>query len=302
MQRDLLPHLPVVAAVARLRSFAAAAAALGLGPSAVSHAVRAVEERLGEPLFARTTRSVALTEAGARFLAGVAPALDDISRAFETLAADRGEAVGLLRINAPRVAFAMALTPILARLAWAHPRLIVEAHANDAFVDIVAEGHDAGIRLGESVQQDMVSIRLTPPFKAIMVASPAYLRARGEPTSIAELANHNLIGFRMMGSGALYEWELAESGADVSVATRGTAIVTDATYAQDLALAGVGVAYVFEPTVREDIREGRLAWLMPQAAIEEDGLFLYFPRRAQLAPKLRAFIDTARSVMAVGRT
>ena len=296
MNRDLLPHLPVIAAVARHRGFATAAAALGMSASAVSHAVRTVEERIGEPLFARTTRSVALSEAGARFLASVAPALDDIDKAFEGLAADRGEVTGLLRINASRVAIALALTPILAKIARAHPSLTIEIHANDAFIDIVAHGFDAGVRLGEAVQQDMTIVRLTPPFETALVASPAYIEARGEPTSIVDLTRHNCIGFRMMGSGGLYEWDVREAGKDVAVATTGTTVVTDGTLARDLALADVGIAYVFEPLARADIAHGRLKRLLPDSAIKEDGLFLYFPRRAGLAPKLRAFIDVARSM------
>ena len=296
MNRDLLPHLPVVAAVARHRGFAAAAAALNMSASAVSHAVRTVEERLGEPLFARTTRSVALTEAGARFLASVGPALDDIDKAFEGLAADRGEVTGLLRVNASRVAIAMALTPILAKIAGTHPSLTVEVHANDAFVDIIAQGFDAGVRLGEAVQQDMTIVRLTPPFTTALVASPAYLEARGEPTSIADLTRHNCIGYRMLDGGGLYEWDLRDGGRDIAFAATGTTVVTDSTLARDLALAGVGVAYLFEPLARADIAQGRLKRLLPDSAIEEEGLFLYFPRRAALAPKLRAFIDVARSL------
>jgi len=297
MDRDLLSHLPVVVGVARHRGFAPAAAALGMSPSAVSHAVRAVEDRLGEPLFARTTRSVALTEGGARFLASVAGALDDIDKAAEGLAAARGEITGLLRINAPRIALAMALTPILARLAWAHPRLTVEVHADDAFVDIVAGGFDAGIRLGEAVQQDMVALRLTRPFNAILVASQAYLEAKGAPQTIAELPRHNCIGFRLIGSGGVYDWELSDGDKIVEVKTTGTARVTDASHARELALAGVGIAYIFEPLVRRDLREGRLKWLLPKSAIGEDGLFLYYPRRAALAPKLRAFIDVAKATL-----
>lgn len=294
MSRDLLVHLPVVQTVARLRGFAAAAGALNMSPSAVSHAVRAVEERLGEPLFARTTRSVALTEAGARFLAGIGPALDDISRAFEAVAADRGEMVGVLRLNAPRLAFPMGLTDLCARMAHAHPRLTVEVHAHDAFVDIVAEGYDAGIRLGVAVQEDMVAVRLTPPFQAIMVASPAYLALRGTPSCIADLAQHNLIGFRQKAAGTLYDWELRDGDRDVAIATAGNLIVTDATCARDLALAGAGIAYLFEPLVTWHLRQGQLVRLLPETAIEEEGLFLYFPRRMQQAPKLRAFIDMAR--------
>ena len=297
MDRDLLGHLPVIICVARHRGFAAAAAELGMSPSAVSHAVRTVEDRIGEPLFARTTRSVSLTESGARLLAGVSTALDDIGKAVEGLAADRGEVTGLLRVNAPRIALDMALTPILAKLAWQHPRLTVEVHANDAFVDIVAQGFDAGVRLGEAVQQDMIAVRLTRPFKAILVASKDYIAARGAPKTIGDLHDHNCIGFRLTGSGGVYDWELNDDGKLVEVRTSGTTLVTDASHARDLALAGIGIAYIFEPLVRRHIREGRLKWLLPQTAIEEDGLYLYYPRRASLAPKLRAFVDVAKAAL-----
>ena len=268
-----------------------------MSPSAVSYAVRTVEDRLGEPLFARTTRSVSVTESGARFLAIAGSALDDIAKAAEGLTADRGEVTGLLRINAPRVALEMALTPILAKLAWQHPRLTVEVHADDAFVDIVARGFDAGIRIGEAVQQDMIALRLTRPFKAILVASNAYVEAKGAPKTIDDLHDHNCIGFRLIGSGGVYDWELNDGGKEVAVKTSGTALVTDATHARDLALAGVGIAYILEPLVRHHLREGRLAWILPSTAIEMDGLFLYYPRRASLAPKLRAFIDVAKATL-----
>jgi DNA-binding transcriptional LysR family regulator len=294
MDRDLLAHLPVVVSVAQRCGFAAAAASLGMSPSAVSHAVRVVEDRIGEPLFARTTRSVSLTEAGPRFLAGVGPALDDIAKTMEGPASDRGEVTGLLRVNAPRVALSMALTPILAQLARTHPRLTVEVHTEDGFVDIVAGSFDVGVRLRDSVQRDMITVRLTPPFKAILVASPSYLEGRGAPTRIADLNKHNCIGFRLLGGGGVYDWELFDGRKDVAVKTNGTTLATDPTYARDLALAGIGIAYIFEPLVRTDICEGRLKWLMPETAIEEEGLFLYYPRRASTAPKLEAFIEAAR--------
>jgi DNA-binding transcriptional LysR family regulator len=297
MTRNLLTHLPIIVSVAKSGGFASAAAALNMSPSAVSHAVRVVEDRLGEPLFARTTRSVALTEAGVRFLASIGPALEDIDKAVEGVNAQRGEVTGVLRINAPRVAVLMALAPILAKLAWAHPRLTVEVHTNDAFVDIVGQGFDAGIRLGDSIQQDMVSIRLTPPFKAIMVAAPDYLAARGTPQTIAELAEHNCVGFRLLGSGALYEWDLREGERNISARVGGTSVITDASFAREFALAGIGIAYIFEPLVRTELRDERLRWVLPEASIEEQGLFLYFPQRAALAPKLRAFIAVARTFL-----
>jgi len=295
MNRELLAHLPIVVAVAEKRGFAAAAQVLGLSASAVSHAVRVVEDALGEPLFARTTRSVSLTEAGSRFLASVGPALDDIGAAVEGLSAARGEVSGVLKLNSSRVASQMVLPTLLARLAIEHPRLTVEVHDNDALVDIVAQGFDAGIRLGEQVAQDMVSVRLTPPFQALLVASPDYIARCGSPARVADLAAHNCIGFRLLAAGSLYDWELREAGETLAVRTTGSAVITDASFARDLALAGVGIAYIFEPLVREQLSSGSLVQLLPESAFEEPGLFLYFPRRAALAPKLRAFIDAARS-------
>jgi DNA-binding transcriptional LysR family regulator len=297
MDRDLLGHLPIIVCVARHRSFAAAAAELGMSPSAVSHAVRTVEDRLAAPLFARTTRSVSLTEAGARFLAGLEPALADIHQAIERLTAERGEVTGLLRINTLRVVLDMALIPILATLARQHPRLTVEINADQTLVDIVAQGFDAGIRLRRAIRQDMVTTRLTGSFKAILVASRDYLHARGTPKSIADLQQHNCIGLRLGESGAIFEWELIDRKKPVVVKTSGTALVTDTMQALSLALAGVGIAYVAEPLARRCLREGSLEWLLPQSATEYDGMFLYYPKRASLAPKLRAFIDVAKKAL-----
>jgi DNA-binding transcriptional LysR family regulator len=297
MERNILGHLPIVVCVARRRAFAAAAAELGMSPSAVSHAVRSVEDRLGTPLFARTTRSVSLTDAGARFIAGVAPALADIDQTIEKLTAEHGEVTGLLRINALRAVLEMALTPILAALARQHPRLTVEVHADQSLVDIVAEGYDAGIRNRRAIRQDMVTTRLTGPFKAILVASRDYLDARGTPKSIADLYEHNCIGIRLGETGPIYEWELIDGKKPVAVKTSGTVLVTDTTQALSLALAGVGIAYVSEPLARRYVRDGSLKWLLPQTAAEHEGLFLYYPRRASLAPKLRAFIDVAKKTL-----
>jgi DNA-binding transcriptional LysR family regulator len=298
MDRDLLSHLPVIVTVARRGGFAAAAAELGMSPSAVSHAVRLVEERIGQPLFARTTRSVALTEAGEALVGTVGPALQDIAERMERIRAVKGRPSGLLRINASRVAFPLALTPIVAVMAERYPDVTVEIFADERLSDIVGEGFDAGVRLGEMIAEDMVAVRLTPPFQAIIVASPAYIGLRGRPKSLADLARHNCIGYRQMRSRALYRWDLSDEGKDVVVETRGTAIVTDSLSARDLALAGIGLVYLFEPLVRADIEAGQLVQVLPEASIEEPGLFLYFPRRASMAPKLRAFIDTARAVAA----
>ena len=296
MDRDLLSHLPIIICVARHRSFAAAAAELGMSPSAVSHAVRSVEDRLGTPLFARTTRSVSLTEAGARFIAGVEPALADIGKAVEGLTAERGQVTGLLRIDAPRGVDTL-LIPILTRLAREHPRLTVEVRTGHVSVDIVAQGFDAGIRIRRMIQQDMVTTRLTGPFKLSLVASRDYLDARGAPQSIADLCRHNCIGMRDIVSGGIADWELIDGKQSTAVKTSGTALVTNFAEALSLALAGVGIANVLEPLARRYLREGSLNWLLPRTALERDGLFLYYPRRASLAPKLRAFIDVAKKTL-----
>jgi DNA-binding transcriptional LysR family regulator len=298
MQRDLLTHLPVVRAVAQYGGFAPAAAQLGMSPSAVSHAIRTVEDGLGLPLFARTTRSVSLTEAGAGFLAAIAPALTAIDEAAERVRSAKNSVTGVLRLNVPRLALQIALTPVMAEMTRRHPDLSIELTIEERLVDIVAEGFDAGIRLGEMIAQDMVAIRLTPPFNAILVAAPGYLKAKGEPRSLLDLAHHNCIGFRLPTAGGLYAWELTGGdGSRVAIRMGGTVVLSEPHYGVDLALADVGIAYVFEPLVCEAVCTGRLRQLLPEASLEQPGLFLYFPRGAAAAPKLRALIDTARDVL-----
>jgi DNA-binding transcriptional LysR family regulator len=296
MDRDLLPHLPIIVAVARRGGFAAAANELGMSASAVSHAVRLVEERLGQPLFARTTRSVALTEAGRNLIGTVAPALQDIHERMERIRAIKGRPNGLLRINASRISLPLAVTRVIAAMSERYPEVEVEIFSDERLTDIVSEGFDAGIRIGEMIAQDMVAVRLTPPFRSIVVASPDYIGRFGRPTTLGDLSNHNCIGYRLIRSGGLYQWEFIEDGRDVAVTVRGQSIVTESHSAIELALAGVGLAYVFEPLARADIATGRLIELLARHAVTEAGLFLYFPRRAELAPKLRAFIDTVRQI------
>jgi DNA-binding transcriptional LysR family regulator len=295
MDRDLLPHFPIVLSVARCGGFAAAAASLNMSPSAVSHAVRAVEERLGQPLFVRTTRSVALTEAGRDFVAALEPALASVAEGVERVRAARGQVAGLLRLNVPHIALPLGITGAIVALSRDHPDLTIEVVTQEGLVDIVADGFDAGVRLGEMIAQDMIAVRLTPPFRAVMVASPAYLDRAGMPAGIAELARHDCIGYRLVSSRSVYHWELSQDGRTVAVEVGGPVRVTNPTYARELALLGVGIAYLFEPLVADDLQARRLLPVLPETAIEEPGLFLYFPRHAAAAPKLRAFIDAVRA-------
>jgi DNA-binding transcriptional LysR family regulator len=298
MDRLLLAHLPAVLAVARTKSFAKAAAELGIGASAVSHAVRTAEIRLGVPLVSRTTRSVSLTEAGEAFVSAASRAFGEIDTAAERVRAAQGDISGLLRINAPHVALHMGMTPILVEMARRHPNLTVEVIADDKLSDVVAQGFDAGVRLGEMIAQDMVAVRMTQRCRAIMVASPRYLEEHGTPREIPDLAAHNCIGYRLLGSGAVYDWDLRDRTREVKVPVSGTARVSDSAYAHLLALAGVGIAYVFDQQVADDLARGDLVEILPQASITEPGLFLYFPRRASEASKLRALVDVVRANLA----
>jgi DNA-binding transcriptional LysR family regulator len=298
MHRDLLPHLPVLLAVARRGGFAAAAAELGLGASAVSHAVRLVEERLGTPVFHRTTRSVALTEAGAALVAAIGGPMAAIAEAMDHARAGQGAVTGLLRLNVPRVALPLVVTPILERTARELPGLTVEAFTDDALVDIVAAGFDAGIRVGAMIAQDMVTLRLTPPFRSVVVGAPAYLSRAGAPLTIEALRGHACINYRQIERRGIYRWELERDGADVAVEVAGPVIVNDTLHARDLARRGIGLAYLFEPLVRADLASGRLVQVLGAHAAREEGLFLYYPRRSRAAPKLRAFVEVARRVAA----
>jgi DNA-binding transcriptional LysR family regulator len=295
MDRDVLANLPIVLAVAERKGFAAAAAQLGTTPSNVSHAVRMVEDRLGTPLFARTTRSVALTEAGAALLAALGPAVEDMDRAWESQRSRKGKPSGLLRINTPRVA-QPRLTPFIVEMARRYPDVTVELFTDDALSDVVGEGFDAGIRSGDIIAGDMVSVRLTPSFRTMVVASPDYVARLGRPKTIADLEKHVLIGYRLTSAKGLWRWEFQDKGRAVEFETKGPVIVNDTLHASALAAAGVGIAYAWEPAARAYLADGRLIELLPQHATQKPGLFLYFPKRASLAPKLRAFITVARDI------
>ncbi|MEL7371066.1 MAG: LysR substrate-binding domain-containing protein [Myxococcota bacterium] len=298
LDRDLLRHLPVVLAVARRGGFAAAASELSMSASAVSHAVRVVEKRLGSPLFARTTRRVGLTDTGEDFVAAVGAAFDDIDRQLERAknAASSAGVVGNLRLNVPRVALAWLMTPLLAALRAGHPDLRVEVFADDGWTDIIEQGFDAGVRLGQMVHADMVAIRLTPPIRAGIVASPAYVSRRGLPQRLTDLPAHDCIDYRLMSAGAVYRWELVDGDEERAVEVGGPFIVNDYTYAIDLARRGFGLAYVFLPVCEADLAAGRLVRVLAEADIEEPGLFVYFPKRTARTPKIKALIQAARQV------
>ena len=294
MDRDLLSHLPVVLCVARRGGFGTAASELGMSPSSVSHAVKLVEERLGAPIFARTTRSVALTELGERFVSLAGAGLAELNTAWERAQSELTGASGLLRINAPRITLDWVLKPILAAMAEDYPDVTCEVFFEDGLADVVGDGFDAGIRLGRMVSDDMIGVRLAPAFRVILVASPGYVERYGVPGTLSEISSHACIQYRMTSAGNIYRWDLQDGNATVQLDTKGGVIVNDMLQALSLAEAGFGICYTFEPLAKAALETGRLVEVLPTAFIEEDGLTLYYPRRASQAPKLRAFIDTAK--------
>jgi DNA-binding transcriptional LysR family regulator len=289
-------QLQAFLAVARLRSFSAAARELGVSRSAVSHSVRQLEEKLRVVLLVRTTRSVALTDPGKRLVEAAGPGLGQALAALANVSAQPGEAVGRLRLTAPRMAVPFVIDPVLPAFHARHPRVEVEVVIEDRFVDVVAEGYDAGVRLSEAIERDMVQVRLTDPFRFVVVGAPSYLRRSSVPQKPEDLLNHQCITFRAQSTGTLYAWELERGRRTWRVPVRGGVVTNDGQVMLAMAEAGVGLTYAFEPQVKEQIRTGRLQVVLDAYAPTVPGFFLYFPSRAQRSPPLRLFIEAAREL------
>lgn len=291
---DELTGLTVLLAVADKRSFTAAAAALRVTPSAVSQALRALEERVGVRLVQRTTRSVGLTEAGERFVARLRPALDGVRSAFEALGELRDAPAGTLRLNVPRLAYQRVLEPHLGAFLGAYPNIGLELVIDDALANIIESGCDAGIRIGETLEREMVAVRIGPDESAAIVGSPAYFAAHPRPKRPRDLQQHACVNYRRIARGDIYRWEFSEDGKDIEVAVDGRFTANDNDALIAAALAGVGLAYVFESTVREHLAAGRLIRVLEAFCPPFPGLFLYYPSRALIAPKLQALLDFLR--------
>jgi DNA-binding transcriptional LysR family regulator len=291
MKLTQLDGMLAFVAVAQTRSFTAAAATLEVTPPAVSQAVKQLEDRIGVRLFHRTTRSVSLTEAGERFHARVGPALSELTEAAAELDSYRDGPTGTLRINVPKIAWEVLLQPIVAGFLEIHPGIRLEVRLDDGFIDIVAAGFDAGVRIGESVQRDMVATVLTQKERICLVASPDYVAKHGAPKNIEALREHACIRFRFSGSGGIYRWELQQSGKMIEVEVDGPFTTSDSVSMAEAARAGIGIAYVFERQVKDDLASGRLIPVLPQCWHTYEGFRLYYPSRRQMPTKLRAFID-----------
>ena len=290
VRQGALDGVEAFLSVAQHKSFRRAAAELGVTPSAISQAVRALEERVGAALFTRTTRSVGMTEAGERFLARAKPAFEELVAAGEVARELGQRPSGLLRLAVPRAVVPILLEQLIASFCEAYPDIELEIAASAQLVDLAAEGFDAGIRLGQFIAADMVAVRLSPPFRFIVVASPTYLARHGRPERPEDLRHHACLRLRRSG-GALALWQFEDNARTLEVAVAGPLIAHDFPTILGAALEGVGLAQVPEPIASEAIAAGKLVHVLEPYAPMTPGMFLYHPGKRQMMPKLRAFID-----------
>jgi DNA-binding transcriptional LysR family regulator len=287
--------------VARHRSFRRAAAELGVTPSAISQAVRALEARVGAALFIRTTRSVGLSEAGERFLFRAKPAFEELVAASDVARELGQRPTGLLRLAVPRGVMAILLEPLIASFCQAYPEVEVEIAANEKLVDLAAEGFDAGVRMGQFIAADMIAVPLTPPLRFIVVGSPAYFARCDRPERLDDLRRHACLRLRRS-NGALAPWSFDDDGHAIEIAVSGPLIANDFPTMLGAAIEGVGLAQLPGPMAADSLRTGKLVQVLEPFAPMTPGVFLYYPDRRQVMPKLRAFIDhvKGRSVPVTG--
>jgi DNA-binding transcriptional LysR family regulator len=288
---DTFTGLSEFLAVAELGSFRAAAARLRVTPAAVSQAVRTLETRVGMPLFLRTTRSVAATEAGARLLLRLGPAAAEIGEALEDLNALQNRPAGMLRLSVPRIALDLVIWRALPRFRCAYPAIRIELDVNDASVDLTESGFDAGIRMGSYIERDMVAVRLTRDFRCCVIGSPDYFAAHAEPRTPKDLLEHECISYRHPSAKTIYRWQFQENGREFSVDPEGSIVVNDHLSMIALAKAGVGLAYTADLVAARELSVGAVRSVLRRCLPTVEGLYLYFPSRSQTQPKLRAFID-----------
>ncbi|OWT76820.1 MULTISPECIES: LysR family transcriptional regulator [unclassified Achromobacter] len=290
MNRAQTTQLMVFVSVAELGSFRRAAEQLGIAPSAVSHAVSALEQSLGVRLLARTTRSTRPTDEGARLLARVSGPFADIAAGLQEAAEQGGPPSGPLRVT---MAMAAAEDLILRRLpefCARYPLIELDIRADDNFEDIVRSGCDAGVRLGESLEADMIAVRASGPRRNLIVGTPAYFAAHPPPRHPTDLARHNCIR-RRFSSGRVYRWELQKRRKAINVEVQGTLILPQQTFMRQAALDSLGLAFLFEHLIADDLEAGRLISVMDDWCPSFDGFYIYYPSRRQMRPALRAFVD-----------
>jgi DNA-binding transcriptional LysR family regulator len=291
MRSSNFASLAAFAAVVEHGSFVRAAAHLGISPSALSQTIRQLEDRLGVRLLNRTTRSVAPTAAGAKLHGRLKPAMEELDGAVAEAVASEARPAGLLRINLPRNAAVGWVAPRLGRFHQKNPDVVLDLVIQDALADIVAGRFDAGIRIGERLEKDMIAVPFGGDMEMLAVASPDYLARRGHPQTPAALHDHACLNWRWPTDGSLYRWEFDDDGAEFEVAVEGPLIASDPELVLQGALQGLGIAYTFDERIYDWIAEGRLVRLLEPYAPKFPGFRLYYPSRRHPRPALRAFID-----------
>jgi DNA-binding transcriptional LysR family regulator len=290
---DRFAGLSEFLAVADHTSFRTAAAELGVTRAAVSQAVQGLERRLGQRLFQRTTRSVALTEAGAKLLATLRPAADQIGQTLERLSGEAGRPIGTLRLTVPRIAFDLVLALVLPEFRQWFPEVSVELDINDASTDLAKQRYDAGIRIGEWLERDMIALKLTASFRWIVVAAPDYLNRYGRPRHPKDLVRHECIRYRFPTAGSVFRWEFVEAGETFTLDAPGQLTVNDHLSMVALARQGLGLAYTSDLVAQDDLQCGNLEVILPDFTPHKQGLYLYYPATGRNDAKLRAFIEVA---------
>ncbi len=295
MARPSLNDLTAFVTVATLRSFRRAADELGTAPSTLSHAMRALEERMGVRLLNRTTRSVAPTEAGFELLSRLQPAIATLDAALDSIATFRGRVAGSVRINAPRLAAALLVREVLPVMAERFPDVAVDLVVEGKLIDIVAAGFDAGVRLVDSIPRDMVAVPFGGPVSFICVASPAYLERFGTPDTPDALRQHRCIGHRMP-SGKFYRWEFERAGQELTIDAGGSVILDDEELMVEAAIGGLGIAYVASPAAETALAAGHLRQVLTAWAYPPEGIAIYYPGHRAVPPALRAFLDVVKAL------
>lgn len=293
MDRNDLSILAAFLAVAEERSFTQAGKRLGVSPSAMSHAIRGLEENVGVRLLSRTTRSVAPTEAGERLLSRLRPGLADIQEALDQVSELRDKPAGRVRLLVPRLAGTTVLGPKLAKFTRDYPDVVLDITTDDSRLDIVAGGFDAGIHFGEYIQNDMIAVRVSKDHRAAIVASPSYFKSHPKPKTPHDLLKHRCINFRH-GSAGVYRWEFDKGKKSLSVAVNGPLIVDDVETLVRAAIDGVGLAFVSDERVAAELERGELIRILEDWCQPFAGFFLYYPSRRQQPAALTALINTMR--------
>lgn len=295
MHRTGLTELEVILAVARHNSFRAAGRELNMSATAVSSAVAGLETRLKVRLFNRSTRSVALTSAGKRYVKRIAPAVAEIQQASEEIGALSGLPIGTLRINAPPETVSILFEPLIREFTQRYPQVRLEIATDARLIDIVAEGYDAGIRLAESLAQDMIAVPLTSEARMLIVASPTYFAQYGKPLSPGDLANHHSIG-RRMSYGGIYHWELSRHQQKLTVNVPARLVLSEMRAVHQAALSGIGLAFISDWFIKDDLASGRLVSVLEEWCPPFGGLCLYYPGRRHIPSSLQAFIALAQEL------